>query len=438
MKYLRPQIDKKANSSLDVDGFLNDVMEEDPGKDLYLLGADQSFEATVWSQMLQRPGHFCVFVTIACLLHIMMWLLCALWQLGRTTVLYGFVRKLNFDSLGDARLYQKFRTDDYNYYRSFTLKWVDGVGQYFRKIAGDDRLEDAAQMMEDCKHNKGMRMLLEQWLLMLSCTELRRMVQGHQHDNILAHLTTAFHILRCTNHYNVCNQIVRMQWYLLVLHPAHIELYKSEMTKSITGKPGRGVSINHPVEDLNQRGNRKGKGLRDPRVLSDVSVCFNGAIPVEDTFKDFMRIDWDLDAEYLGSHYKTADEITKMCHKELGSVYPPPASSSNPFDSSTCSFEGQTCDPEPEREEAVVTEPEQQLQPESSALSPSTSVVAAACIVRLSVVALPSIQSLLCLQVLGITWSSMPNPMGCTKLFPFGHLSKPSPNSSPFSSTSTV
>ena len=105
-----------------MDGFLNDVMEEDPGKDLYLLGADQSFEATVWSQMLQRPGHFCVFVTIACLLHIMMWLLCALWQLGRTTVLYGFVRKLNFDSLGDARLYQKFRTDDYNYYRSFTLK----------------------------------------------------------------------------------------------------------------------------------------------------------------------------------------------------------------------------------------------------------------------------------------------------------------------------
>ena len=81
-----------------------------------------------------------------------------------------------------------------------------------------------------------------------------------------------------------------MQWYLLTLHPPYVELHKAEMTKTLSSRPSRGVSINHPVEDLNQRGNRKGKGLTDPKFLSDVTVGMNACIPNEKHVMEWLGI----------------------------------------------------------------------------------------------------------------------------------------------------
>ena len=83
---------------------------------------------------------------------------------------------------------------------------------------------------------------------------------------------------------------MRMQWYLLTLHPPYVELHKAEMTKTLSSRPSRGVSINHPVEDLNQRGNRKGKGLTDPKFLSDVTVGMNACIPNEKHVMEWLGI----------------------------------------------------------------------------------------------------------------------------------------------------
>jgi hypothetical protein len=94
MKYLRPLIDTKAGTSLDVDRFLNTAMREYPNKDIYLLGQDQAMESATWELILKRPLIFGRWVTIACMLHINMWLLCGIWQLCRNTVLYGFVCEL--------------------------------------------------------------------------------------------------------------------------------------------------------------------------------------------------------------------------------------------------------------------------------------------------------------------------------------------------------
>ena len=182
-----------------------------------------------------------------------------------------------------------YTTDEYNYYHSFSMKWVSGVGSYFQQVAGD-RLKEPEKMLDDCKDNKGAHAVLGAWMIMMCYCESKRLLQARKPDEILIHLHTAFHILRCTNHYNVAQQLVRMQWYMLVLHPAYAELYKSEMTKSMSNRPSRGVSINHPVEDLNQRGNRKGKGLTDPKFLSDVTVGLNACLPNERFMKEWLGI----------------------------------------------------------------------------------------------------------------------------------------------------
>ena len=57
-KLMRPLVEAKASSSNDMTRHMVQAMKEDPDKDIYFCGADQNFEATMWTQMLLSPSIF--------------------------------------------------------------------------------------------------------------------------------------------------------------------------------------------------------------------------------------------------------------------------------------------------------------------------------------------------------------------------------------------
>ena len=80
---IRPMADTSASSGNHIDRFLCKVMRENPWALLFLIGSDQAMEENVVQRMIKRTGQFQRFGTVLDLLHVMMWVLCGLWQLTR-------------------------------------------------------------------------------------------------------------------------------------------------------------------------------------------------------------------------------------------------------------------------------------------------------------------------------------------------------------------
>ena len=59
------------------------MMRENPSMLLFLLGSDQAMEENMFQRVLARPGQFRRIVAVLDFLHVMMWVLCGLWQLSR-------------------------------------------------------------------------------------------------------------------------------------------------------------------------------------------------------------------------------------------------------------------------------------------------------------------------------------------------------------------
>ena len=59
------------------------VIRENPLMLVYFLGNDQAMEENVVQRVLARPGQFRRVLPISDLLHVLMWVLCGLWQLSR-------------------------------------------------------------------------------------------------------------------------------------------------------------------------------------------------------------------------------------------------------------------------------------------------------------------------------------------------------------------
>jgi hypothetical protein len=81
-RYLRPLPDHDPKKPEDMQRYLCKVIRDNGGFLMYLIGADQAFEATVIGCMLARKM-FKKVVVVRDLLHIKMWLLCGIWQLCR-------------------------------------------------------------------------------------------------------------------------------------------------------------------------------------------------------------------------------------------------------------------------------------------------------------------------------------------------------------------
>ena len=121
--------------------------------------------------------------------------------------MYGFVYFMGFQTLGKSYLYLSFMTDDYNYYHAFTCSWVDGVGDYLLELLGPELMSQPLDVMTGCEDNVGMHDLHTTFMWFLHYTELKRLVQGHQHEGIKMLLPSLFHLLRASNHTKVAGDL---------------------------------------------------------------------------------------------------------------------------------------------------------------------------------------------------------------------------------------
>ena len=87
-------------------------------------------------------------------------------------------------------------------------------------------------------------------------------------------------MLRCSNHTKVAEQVLRVYWYLMVLHPALIPHYMAEWTKALSNKPSRGVGINMQVEHSNAELNKKAKGHSLPSHTESNSCIIWWQVPL--------------------------------------------------------------------------------------------------------------------------------------------------------------
>ena len=138
--------------------------------------------------------------------------------------------------------------------------WIEGVGSYFLELLGPDLMADPMQVTQLCGNNKGMHDLYTTFLWYLHYSELKRLLQSHQHQGIKILFPSLFHLLRLSNHTKVAEQLLRVYWYLMVLMPELVPHYMAEWTKALSNLPSRGVSINMKVEHSNKDLNKKARG----------------------------------------------------------------------------------------------------------------------------------------------------------------------------------
>ena len=185
-------------------------MRDYPRRTMYMVGCDQKMEENTWAMIKQKPTMYQKWVMIRDLLHVEMWMVAALWQLCGGTVLYQFVVWMKFDKLGKAKRfdYWEFKVEEFNYYSSYTLAWIDGVMQYFVEVAGVTRVGDYHSMTDAMEDNKGMLALYTTLCLMLHYSELVREVQGCNHAAIKRMGPSLYHILQASNHYKVAGMLL--------------------------------------------------------------------------------------------------------------------------------------------------------------------------------------------------------------------------------------
>jgi hypothetical protein len=153
------------------------------------------------------------------------------------------------------------------------------VGNYFLELLGPDLIVDPMQVLSLCDSNVGMSELYTTFLWFLHYSELKRLIQSHQHEGIKVLMPSLFHLMRlaehsllmflaalslaaarCSNHTKVAEQLLRVHWCLLTLIPELVPHYMAEWTKALSNLPSRGVSINMKVEHSNADLNKKAKG----------------------------------------------------------------------------------------------------------------------------------------------------------------------------------